>query len=248
LTIIRGAEPFLLSGGNQGVLLLHGFTGSPSEVRLLGEYLNQRGYTVMGPRLCGHGTSPAEMAHTSWPHWYSAVEDGYHILKSVCQDVVVAGLSMGGLLAFKLAAEYPVSKVISLSTPIYIADNRLPLLPVYRLIKKFVPKKRRKMDVDPQYNVCYDCTPLASLSSLLSLIKHVDKLLPVVTAPTLIIQSRNEHTVRPDSAQYIYKRLASRDKRLVWLEKSGHIVTLDVEHQQVFENIYNFIAPPATVD
>lgn len=242
MAIIRGAEPFLLPAGRRGVLLVHGFTGSPSEMRLMGEFLQQRGFTALGPRLCGHGTSTAEMAGTSWPHWYSAVEDGYHFLKAVCDDVAVVGLSLGGLLALKLASEYPVRSIVSLNTPIFIADKRLPLLPLVRLFRSFMPKKRRPLAVDASYSISYDQTPLNSLGSLLELIKEVDGLLPQIDASTLVIQSRREHTVRPESAEHIYDRLGSPDKKLVWLERSGHVATLDVEHRELFEIVADFLA------
>lgn len=240
MALIHGAEPFLLPGGRRGVLLVHGFTGSPAQMRLLGDYLHALGYTVYGPRLCGHGTTVEEMAQTGWRHWYSAVEDGYHILKTMCDEVVVAGLSMGALLAFNLAAEYPVRKVASLSAPVYIADRRMPLLPVYRMFRKYVPQKRRKVDVDPIYDIYYELAPLSSLESLVQLISHVDRLLPWITVPALVIQSRNEHTVKPESAEHIYGQLGSRDKTLTWLEKSGHLITLDVEREQVFAQIAAF--------
>jgi len=241
LAIIRGAEPFFLPGGRQGVLLVHGFTGSPSEMRMMGEFLQQQGFSVLGPRLSGHGTSAAEMADTAWPHWYSTVEDGYHLLKAECDDIAVVGLSMGGLLAFKLASEYPVRSIASLNAPIYIADRRLPFLPVVRVFRNFMPKKRRQTAVDSCYNISYDQTPLNSLSSLLDLIKEVDGLLPLLDISTLIIQSRNEHTIRPESAQYIYDRLGSQDKKLLWMERSGHVVTLDVEHQELFATVADFL-------
>lgn len=242
MAIIPGAEPFFFPGGNKGVLLVHGFTGSPSEMRLLGEYLHTLGYTVLGPRLSGHGTSETDMAQTGWQHWYSDVEDGYYLLKSVCQEVYAAGLSMGGLLTLKLAAEYPVTKLASLSAPIFLADKRLPLLPIYRLFRGYVPKRRRKMDVADRYNVSYGQTPLASLQSLLELIKHVEALIPEVEAPALVMQSRNEHTVLPESASHIYDRLGSRDKEIVWLDRSGHVITLDIEREHVYRTISDFFA------
>ncbi len=93
--LMAGAEPFLLPGGEQGVLLVHGFTGSPSEMRLLGEYLNGQGYTVLAPRLAGHGTRVEEMITTGWPMWYENVEDAYHLLSGLCPDITAVGLSMG---------------------------------------------------------------------------------------------------------------------------------------------------------
>lgn len=239
---MEGAEPFFLPGGEKGVLLIHGFTGSPAEMRLLGEFLQRAGYTVFAPRLCGHGTTVEEMSKTKWCHWYSGVQDGYHILKPLCKSVAVVGLSMGGLLAFKLAAEYPIEKVVSLSTPIYIADKRMDMLPMYRVFREFVPKKRKVyMDIAPKYSVGYSATPLSSLSSLVELIQQVDRLLPTINIPLLIVQARWEHTVQPRSAQHIYNRIGSSEKQLVWLEKSGHIVTLDVEREQVFRHIIEFL-------
>jgi carboxylesterase len=239
---MEGAEPFFLPGGEQGVLLIHGFTGSPAEMRLLGEFLHSKGYTVFAPRLCGHGTTVEEMSKTKWFHWYSGAEDGYHILKSICKSVSVVGLSMGGLLGFKLSAEYPVERMVSLSTPIFITDKRLNMLPMYRVFREFVPKKRKTyVDVAPKYSVGYSQTPLSCLSSLIELIQQVDKLLPAIEVPLLIVQARFEHTVQPRSANHIYDRVGSSEKKLVWLEKSGHVVTLDVERELVFQNIVEFI-------
>ncbi len=232
----------MLPGGRRGILLIHGFTGSPSEMRLLGDFLHAQGYTVLAPRLCGHGTSAADMATTGWPHWYGAAQDGYHLLRGLCDEIAVVGLSMGGLLALKIAAEYPVSKVTCLSAPIYIADKRLPMLGLVRLFRRFIPKKRRQLDVDPIYSVAYDQTPLKSLHSLLELIRHVDKQLPELDKPVLIMQSRREHTVQPRSAKYIYDRVGSSCKQLIWLEKSGHLITLDIERQLVFDHIRDFLA------
>lgn len=243
MAVMPGAEPFFLPGGHNGVLLVHGFTGAPSEMRLAGEYLNNLGYTVFAPRLPGHGTTPEEMAKTAWPHWYGNVEDGYHLLTGVCSTVSAVGLSMGGLLTLKLAIEYPLRRLAVISAPIYIANKRIKLLPIYRLFTNFVPKMRKRLpDRGEDYSITYDVTPLSSLSSLLNLIKHVDALLPSVTVPTLVIQSRKEHTVEPESAQYIYDKLGSTEKQLVWLNKSGHIVTLDIERDTVFEMIGQFLA------
>jgi carboxylesterase len=242
LAILPGAEPFFLPGGKNGVLLVHGFTGAPSEMRLAGEYLNNLGYTVFAPRLPGHGTTPEEMAATGWPQWYGSVEDGYHLLTGLCAGVSAVGLSMGGLLTLKLASEYCLHRLVVLSTPIYIANKRLPLLPVYRLFTNFVTKKRKRLPAAGQaYSINYDVTPLSSLASLLNLIKQMDTVLPRVTVPTLVIQSRTEHTVVPESASYIYNRLGSSEKKLVWLNKSGHVVTLDNERDYVFQVMSQFL-------
>ena len=242
LSLMRGAEPFLLPGGDHGVLLVHGFTGAPGEVKLLGEHLQDKGYTVLGPRLCGHGARVEEMSKVSHKEWYGSVEDGYYLLSGLCKSVSVVGLSMGGLLSLKLSAEYPVSKVVSLSTPIFIADRRLPYLPYYRMIRSYSPKKKRRYKVAPEYLASYDKTPLKSVSEILVLIKEVKNDLAKISVPLLIIQAKNEHTVRPESARYIYGHVGSEDKEIVWLERSGHMVTLDIEKEFVFDTVANFLA------
>lgn len=242
LKLLHGAEPFLWQAGRRGALLIHGFTGSPSEMRLLGEHLHRAEYTVFAPRLCGHGTTPEDMASTSWHHWYGSVLDAYHLLSSLCDEIVVIGLSMGGLLALELAVNQQVSKVISLSAPIYIAEKRLPWLPVAALFTSFVPKRRKPIaGIDSRYSVCYKRTPLKSVKSLLKLIRHVSGQLAQVTQPLLIVQSRAERTVVPASAQFIYDHVLTDCKKLVWLEKSGHIVTLDRERETVFAEIDQFL-------
>ncbi len=248
MAIIRGAEPFLLPGGDRGVLLLHGFTGAPAEMRLLGEHLNRRGYTVLGPRLTGHGTSPADMAGTRWRHWYGDAEDGYHLLRGLCGEVSVAGLSMGGLLALKLAAEHPVARLAVVNAPVFLLDRRLPLLPLVRLFRRFQRQEKRRLTINEAYNVAYEYLPLACVASLLEFIRHVDGLLPRVTRPVLLVQSRSDRTVKPESVLHIHRRLGSRDKQMVWLEKSGHVATIDVEHELVFRHIDNFFAPRTTGD
>lgn len=241
--ILEGAEPFLLQGGSEGVLLVHGFTGSPAEMLLLGEFLHERGYTVLGPRLCGHGTNPEELAETDWKNWYHSVCDGYYLLKSLCEKIHVVGLSMGGLLSMKLAVEFDIEKVVSLSAPIYIADRNLRFLPpIEKTAGMYVPKKRRCIPHLPErYSVAYQSMPLRSIHNLLAVIDQVIEALPKLEKPILIVQSKSDHTVLEKSGSYIYEHCGSMEKELLWLEKSGHLVTLDVEHDLVFEKIAEFI-------
>ncbi len=242
MALMTGAEPFLLPGGRRGVLLVHGFTGTPAEMRLLGEHLHRRGFTVLGVRLTGHGTKVEELAQTNWQQWYACVEDGYHLLRGLCASVQVVGLSLGALLSLRLAALQPVEKVAALSAPIFLYDKRIARLPFYRIFRSYAPKKRRRYaGIEDCYLVHYDHTPLRSLSSLLELIKQAESFLPRVSVPALLVQGRREHTVKPESVEYIYARIASQEKEIVWLEKSGHIVTLDMERDQVYESVTRFL-------
>src|SRR5574341_761312 len=101
--LMPGAEPFFYRGGPIGALLIHGFTGSPKEMSLLGEALAAEGHTVLGVRLPQHGTTVTDMFHASWRDWYNGAADGYHILRAQCESVFAMGLSMGGAIALKLS-------------------------------------------------------------------------------------------------------------------------------------------------
>lgn len=128
--IIKGAEPFFLPGGPHGVLLIHGFTGMPAEMLLLGRYLQEKGFTVLCMRLAGHGTTPEDMAHTDAADWFDSVCDGYAILSGCTEKISVVGHSMGGLMALMLSAQKEIYRTVTLAAPIFIAEERgLQFLP-----------------------------------------------------------------------------------------------------------------------
>ncbi len=242
--ILKGAEPFLLPGSTKGVLLIHGFTGSPSEMVLLGNDLYRQGYTVLGTRLTGHGTSVEEMAITDWHEWYHSACDGYYLLRGICSEISVIGLSMGGLLAMRLGIDFPVKKVVSLSAPIFIANEKnLRLLPPKeRSVGRYQRKNRRFLpELAERYMVSYNRMPLLSVHHLLDVINDTKKILPKLDKPILIVQSDNDHTVNPKSGQYIYDHVGSREKILYKLSLSGHLVTLDIEHDKLFREIKRFL-------
>lgn len=239
---VAGAEPFLLTGGRSGVLLVHGFTGSPAEMKLLGDHLHQQNYTVLGIRLCGHATDVADLNKTNWKDWYASVLDGYYLLKGLCDEINVVGLSLGGLLTLKLASNLPVNKIVTLSAPIFLYDKRLPFIHIYKMIRPYVKMPRKKYSVPAQYSLGYNKTPVKSLLSLLGLIEHLKTTeLPKIKCPALIVQSTAEHTVQPHSAEFIFDNINSATKEIFWLQKSGHIVVLDNEREKVFAKVAEFL-------
>lgn len=237
----ENAKPFYFRGNNIGCLLIHGFTGTPAEMRLLGEYLNKKGYTVRGVLLKGHGTKVEDMEKTTWKDWLSSAETELIDLKHKCEKVVVIGLSMGGIIALNLASRFEVDSVVSIAAPIWIKNTRAYYSPILKYFNKYVYKSKVELPEDVRdYRISYDKTPVASVPHLLKLIRKTKRRLKKIKNPILIIQSKNDNTVRYDSAEYIYKHVGSSVKKLIFLKESGHVVTADCERLKAFEEINKF--------
>lgn len=239
---MEGTESFCLIGNNKkAVLLLHGYTGSPAEMKPLGIYLNNLGYTVLCPCLPGHGTTVEDLAQKTTKDWLATAKSACRELKAQYKIVYVAGLSMGGLLSMKIAAEENVKKAVIISAPIYVFDKRVKLLPLLRFFIHYLPKRKRNYHGLDMYCQAYDRMPTKPLLSLFALIEECKlSVLKMITIPTLVLQSKIEHTVKPKSAQYIFDNIRSKNKKIVWLEHSGHILTLDCEHEKVFKLVGDF--------
>lgn len=242
--IIEGAEPFLLPGGSHGVLLLHGFTGMPPEMRLLAQSLHRAGHTVLCPRLAGHGTSPEDMAHTGAEDWHDSAADGYALLSGITRRISVVGHSMGALLALRLAAEKRVASIVTLAAPIFIDEGRgmKHLPPRSECIGRFHPKLRSHLRDVPEFcKVTYDKMPLVAIHELVGFIERVKALLPKVSAPLLLVHSLHDHTAHRRSLSYIYDHVSAAHKEVLWLVRSGHLVMLDAERAIVFRRMAEFL-------
>lgn len=244
-------SPFWLEGGPVGVLLIHGHTGAPPEMRLVADYLHGRGLTVSAPLLPGHGTSVAEMRRCTWTGWVSHVERALDQLQARCSTVFVGGLSLGALLALYVATRRPgIAGIIAYSPATWAATRLIYLTPV---AKYFVPYTRRAHSnlVDPvadQRIWCYGETPTFSAHEVLKLQLHLRRLLPKVTAPLLIVYSRGDTVIHPQSGPLTYRRAGSADKQMVVLDRSGHAVTVDIGWEFVAAKSYEFIAARSPID
>ncbi len=235
--MLKGAEPYLLPGTNgDGVLLIHGFTGSPAELREFGDRLHQRGYTVEGILLKGHGTCPADLLDVWAEDWLAQVKEAVAGLKEKCRTVTVIGLSMGGLLAVYAAAECGADRLVLISTPIFLYDWRIHFLWMVLPIADYLPKRRRHIDAPKKYDVAYRSMPLKGVAQLKRLLECVRfRWLAKVTVPCFIIQSKEDRTVQPESAEYLAEHMASQVCQVAMLEHGKHVLTLYKERNLVYE-------------
>jgi len=245
--IIERAEPFYFPGGKVGCVLVHGFTGTPFEMRSLGEFLRDKGHTILGVRLAGHATNLEAMIRTRYPDWLASVEDGYHLLHSHCEKVFLMGLSMGGVLSLTQAARLPVDGVAAMSTPYFFpvewAGNNPWLLrlasPILRTQAKgegnwFTPELAED-------HISYERNPVRPAYELTQLLEVMRSELANIQAPALVIQSRDDDYVLEHNAEPLFASIGSRDKQLVWTDRASHVITRDGDTSRVFEPIAEFL-------
>jgi carboxylesterase len=242
--IIPTAEPFFFPGGPIGCLLVHGFTGTPKEMRWMGEYLAKKGYSVLGVRLAGHATHPADLLRLRWQDWLASVEDGWNLLRGVTPDIFMIGLSMGGILSLLFASQYPVRGVVAMSTPYRLPKDQL--LRFARVFSLFLPTlPPRPSDWHDheaeRVHVCYPKTPTRMIPELRSLLAETRTALPKVSAPVLLVHSRQDGDIPPENMELIYQDLGSADKQMLLVENSGHNIPRDAERERVFRAAHEFI-------
>lgn len=240
-------KPFDFPGGPHGVLLIHGFTGSPSHMRMLGEILRDEGFTVKGIRLPGHATTIEDMARADWHQWLQAAEDGVEALKKECRFVSVAGLSMGGCLTLLMAERHPeLTACAPISAPMGIKVKGLPLA---KLISVFMPRimwrgggdeemHTQQPVLDPYYHMGYPGFPTAKGYDLHKLIIMSRNGLASIHCPITIVQSHADETISEESADVILNGVSSADKRILWLDQVPHACTASRKHtEQIAEAV-----------
>ena len=246
-----GAEPFDFKRGDVGVLLVHGFGGASREMRFLGEHLAEKGFTVKGVVLPGHGRSVYELERTGWGDYYAEVARCFEDLRGNCSKVMGAGLSMGSALLLRLAAEREELAALAVMNPfIYVRHSWYHLLPPEmwtRLIGRFV-RFTRKAQLgrinDPAQLKHHVASRFLSMRALLSVIKGLDgvrRSLPRVSQPLLLLQSRNDGTISQKGTRLVFERTASQQKQLVYFERSNHVLSVDYEREEVYELISAFL-------
>ncbi|KLU59268.1 carboxylesterase [Peptococcaceae bacterium CEB3] len=237
----RLVEAFYHEGNDDlGCLLLHGFTGSPSEMRFLGEKLAAHDWTVYGLLLSGHGTTPEDMVRTGWKDWARDAEAGVMGLRRHCRRVAAIGLSMGGLLSLYLAEKGLVDAVISMNTPMVLQDWRARLAGLAKPFVRYVEKAEASGGTTAE-RFAYERIPLRPLDSLNKALPGVRRNLGQVRCPVLVMQSRRDKTVSPRSADILWRGLSGARTELIFWENSGHILTLGPEREAVASETARFL-------
>lgn len=246
------SSPFSIDGDDRGVLCLHGFTGTPYEMRYLGRVLGQRGMTVRCPLLPGHGTDPRDLARTHRDDWRKAVDSALDELRSCTRAVAVVGESMGGLLALDVAArrKTEISAVATLAAPLWFTGLAAKVAKLVEADHWLVSRlsalpKLGGSDVRDQgakaNNPSYDRIPLPGFRQLLALMGEVDRALSSISHPSLVIHARDDHTAPFACASHIMRNLASTQVDSLMLAESFHLIAIDVERALVAKTVGDFV-------
>ncbi|HLR72534.1 MAG TPA: alpha/beta fold hydrolase [Pseudogracilibacillus sp.] len=239
---MKQPEPFTFEAGPRAVLLLHGFTGHSADVRMLGRYLQKKGYTSHAPIYRGHGEAPESLIETTPEQWWEDVQQAYDDVKELgYEEIAVAGLSMGGALALKLANYTKIKAVIPMCTPMYF-DNKTQLTKGFQHFAKQYKQleKKEKHMIEQEVETLMENSN-RMFQAIKIFINEVKNEVDMIYAPTMVVQARKDQMINPESANFIYEHIAASEKSIKWYEQSGHAITFDKEKDQLHEDIYMFL-------
>jgi carboxylesterase len=239
---VAPADPDLTGGRRIGVLLSHGFTGSPASMRPWAEHLNKAGYAVSVPLLPGHCTQWQELNSFTFADWYAEAERAFEKLQSECDQVFVAGLSMGGFIGLKLAVDKgrDVAGLVLVNPIINSERKDVKLLPVLKHVVPGFPAIGNDIKKPGMDERAYSKTPLKALATLFTEFKTVRPRLAEVTQPLLVFRSREDHVVDPSSGRIIMSTVSSRDLEERVLDESYHVATLDNDAETIYADSVEF--------
>jgi carboxylesterase len=241
--IMPGCEPWSHEGGDIGVLVLHGFTGSPASMRGVAESLAADGFSVELPRLPGHGTRWQDLAKTTWRDWTRESVAAFERLRARTRAQVAVGLSMGGVMALHLAATRgeDLAGVVSINAQMLSHHPLRFFTPVLKRVVPSIPGVVNDIAKPGADERGYERIPVRAAASYTEFHVQVHRQLGDVTIPALIFQSRQDHVVPPDNGPRILADVSSTDKELIWLERSYHVATLDYDVAEIEKRTAEFV-------
>lgn len=236
------SKPFTFEAGKRAVLLLHGFTGNTADVRMLGRFLEKRGYTCHAPLYKGHGVPPEELVQSGPEDWWNDVITGYNYLKSQGhEEIAVAGLSLGGVFSLKLGYTVPIKGIVPMCAPMYIKSEEVMYKGILEYAREYKQREGKTPEQIEKEMEEYQQTPMKTLKALQNLISDVRANVDMIYSPTFVVQARHDNMINTNSANIIYIEVESNIKAIKWYEQSGHVITLDKERDQLHEDIYQFL-------
>ncbi len=238
------ARPELTGGRPLGVLLLHGFSGSPASMKPWAQFLAEKGYAVEVPRLPGHGTRWQDLNKVAWTDWYAEAERALDRLRETTEAVVVGALSMGGSVALRLAEERgaDVAGIVLVNPFVSSTRKELKALP---LMKHVVPSTKgvvNDIKKPGQDEVGYPRLPLKGLAAVVDMWRAVVPDLPKVTQPLLYFRSSVDHVIDDSSSRTVLGAVSSRDVEERILTESYHVATIDNDAPRIFEESAEFVS------
>jgi carboxylesterase len=233
--------PFYWEGGPVGVLLVHGLTATAVEVRLFAKRLHDLGYTVGGPLLPGHGTTPQDLNRSHWQDWVAASVKVYQQLANNCQKVILAGESAGAVIALYLAVQHPEAVAVLVYAPaIKLAISRLQEIELHLAAPFILSMPKGDIDREDHWQG-YKVNPLKAALQLLAFQKEVLRCLPQMKQPLLVVQGRHDTTIHSTAGELVIKVAGSTIKEMHWMEQSTHVVLLDQELDEITQFSVDFI-------
>lgn len=239
---IAQPKPFMFKGGPRAVLLLHGFTGNSADTRMLGRYLNKRGYTCYAPHMTGHGVPPEELVQSGPEDWWEDVQAAYQKLKDDgYEEIAAGGLSLGGVYSLKLGYTVPLKGLFTMCSPVEIQSEEKMFKGVEEYARKYKQNEQKPEEEIEAEMKAFDGTQTETIQKLRGLNQEVKENLDQIYTPTFVAQGKKDRMIDINSASIIYETVETDHKELKWYEESGHVITLDKERDQLHEDIYAFL-------
>lgn len=242
--VLLGAEEFFFKRNDIGILISHGFNGTPQSVRYIGEEFAKQGFTVLGPRLYGHGTHYNDLEESSINDWFQSLEQGYQQLKQHCTSVFVIGQSLGGTLALWLARRYQEIKGI-------VIINAALEVPAYDYLNgkkepRYLKESEPDIHANDVFEITYSKVPIKAIHELQNLMKKTPPIIPDIQCPVLGIHSRIDHVVPPANTDYILQHIGSTKKAKLVLQNSYHVASMDYDKDLIVKSGTEFIQQTLT--
>lgn len=239
---IAQPKPFTYKAGPRAVLLLHGFTGNSADTRMLGRYLQKRGYTSHAPHMKGHGVPPEELVKTGPDDWWEDVKAAYDYLRELGhEEIAVGGLSLGGVYSLKLAYNKPVKGLFTMCSPMETQNEEKLYKGVAAYARKYKQNEQKPAEQVESEMAAFEGTQTETIRKLLGLNEEVRSNIDTIYAPVFVAQGSKDQMIDINSANVIYNAVETDHKTLKWYEESGHVITLDKERDQLHEDIYEFL-------